>query len=89
MMSENKRVRFIITRQDSPETAPYQEEFELEYRPNMNVISALNGNSSKSGECKRGKNNSDQLGYELSGRSLRSLFNGNQRKATPILYSTS
>jgi succinate dehydrogenase / fumarate reductase iron-sulfur subunit len=39
-MSE-KIVKFIITRQDSPETAPYQEEYELNYRPNMNVISAL------------------------------------------------
>lgn len=36
-----KTVKFIITRQNSPETAPYQEEFEIPYRPNMNVISAL------------------------------------------------
>jgi succinate dehydrogenase / fumarate reductase, iron-sulfur subunit len=40
-MSENKTVRFIITRQDSPDTESYSEEFELDYRPNMNVISAL------------------------------------------------
>ncbi|RIW37740.1 succinate dehydrogenase iron-sulfur subunit [Bacillus salacetis] len=40
-MSENKTVRFIVTRQDSPDTESYTEEFELEYRPNMNVISAL------------------------------------------------
>jgi succinate dehydrogenase / fumarate reductase iron-sulfur subunit len=40
-MSENKTVKFIITRQDGPNTAPYQEEFEIPYRPNMNVISAL------------------------------------------------
>jgi succinate dehydrogenase / fumarate reductase, iron-sulfur subunit len=40
-MSENKTVRFIITRQDSPDTEAYTEEFELAYRPNMNVISAL------------------------------------------------
>ncbi|MGC4376184.1 succinate dehydrogenase iron-sulfur subunit [Fictibacillus sp. Mic-4] len=40
MMSQ-KTVKFIITRQNSPETAPYQEEFEIPYRPNMNVISAL------------------------------------------------
>lgn len=39
-MSE-KTVRFIITRQDRPDTEPYQEEFEVPYRPNMNVISAL------------------------------------------------
>ncbi|MEH7442384.1 succinate dehydrogenase iron-sulfur subunit [Bacillus sp. JJ1122] len=40
-MSEKKTVRFIISRQDTPDSAPYQEEYELEYRPNMNVISAL------------------------------------------------
>ncbi|MDP4155966.1 MAG: 2Fe-2S iron-sulfur cluster-binding protein, partial [Bacillota bacterium] len=40
-MSENKTVKFIITRQDGPNTAPYQEEFEIPYRPNMNVISSL------------------------------------------------
>ncbi len=41
MMSDKKSVRFIITRQDNPDSAPYQEEFEIAYRPNMNVISAL------------------------------------------------
>jgi succinate dehydrogenase / fumarate reductase, iron-sulfur subunit len=40
-MSEKKTVRFIISRQDTPDSAPYQEEFVLDYRPNMNVISAL------------------------------------------------
>ncbi|PFO10219.1 succinate dehydrogenase iron-sulfur subunit [Bacillus sp. AFS076308] len=40
-MSENKKVTFIITRQDSPDAAPFEETFEIPYRPNMNVISAL------------------------------------------------
>ena len=40
-MAEAKEVVFIITRQDSPESAPYEEEFAIPYRPNMNVISAL------------------------------------------------
>lgn len=40
-MSENNTVTFIITRQDHPDSQPYQEEFKLPYRPNMNVISAL------------------------------------------------
>ncbi|GLY10155.1 succinate dehydrogenase iron-sulfur subunit [Bacillus badius] len=40
-MSENKTVRFMITRQDTMDSAPYEEEFVLPYRPNMNVISAL------------------------------------------------
>lgn len=37
----NKTIRFIITRQDTPDSAPYDEEFNLPYRPNMNVVSAL------------------------------------------------
>lgn len=36
-----RKVKFIITRQDGPETKPYTEEFELDYRPGMNVISSL------------------------------------------------
>ncbi|WP_173915905.1 succinate dehydrogenase iron-sulfur subunit [Halobacillus sp. Marseille-Q1614] len=40
-MSENKTITFIITRQDDPESAPYEETFEIPYRKNMNVISAL------------------------------------------------
>ncbi|MED4600452.1 succinate dehydrogenase iron-sulfur subunit [Paenibacillus validus] len=37
----NKKIKFIVTRQDSAESKPYTEEFEVPYRPNMNVISAL------------------------------------------------
>ncbi|WP_281889325.1 succinate dehydrogenase iron-sulfur subunit [Paenibacillus sp. YYML68] len=37
----SKKVKFIVTRQDAPESKPYTEEFEIPYRPNMNVISAL------------------------------------------------
>lgn len=37
----SKSVKFIITRQDNPETNSYTEEFEIPYRPGMNVISAL------------------------------------------------
>lgn len=40
-MSEHKMVSFIITRQDTADSTPYGEEFEVPYRPNMNVISAL------------------------------------------------
>ncbi|WNB93223.1 succinate dehydrogenase iron-sulfur subunit [Bacillus sp. NEB1478] len=36
-----KMVKFSVTRQDSPDSAPYIEEFEIPHRPNMNVISAL------------------------------------------------
>jgi succinate dehydrogenase / fumarate reductase iron-sulfur subunit len=40
-MSENNTITFIITRQDSPDSAPYEETFKVPYRENMNVISAL------------------------------------------------
>jgi succinate dehydrogenase / fumarate reductase iron-sulfur subunit len=36
-----KTVKLIISRQDGPDAAPFTEEFEVPYRPNMNVISAL------------------------------------------------
>lgn len=33
--------RLIVTRQDGPNETPYKEEFDIPYRPNMNIISAL------------------------------------------------
>ncbi|HLS66271.1 MAG TPA: succinate dehydrogenase iron-sulfur subunit [Pseudogracilibacillus sp.] len=40
-MAEQKTVTLIITRQDSPDSNPYDETFHVPYRPNMNIISAL------------------------------------------------
>ncbi|MYL29108.1 succinate dehydrogenase iron-sulfur subunit [Halobacillus halophilus] len=40
-MSENKMITMIIKRQDDPDHSPYEEKFEIPYRENMNVISAL------------------------------------------------
>lgn len=40
-MAETKKIRFEVVRQDTPNSAPYTEKFDLDYRPNMNVISAL------------------------------------------------
>ena len=37
----NKIVSFRIKRQDSPESKPYWEEFELPWKPGMNVTSSL------------------------------------------------
>ncbi|MFY0545383.1 succinate dehydrogenase iron-sulfur subunit [Brevibacillus sp. H7] len=37
----DKLIHLIITRQDSPDSTPYKEEFKIPYRPNMNVIGAL------------------------------------------------
>lgn len=41
MADENKKIRLIITRQDTPDSNPYEETFEVPYRDNMNVISCL------------------------------------------------
>lgn len=40
-MSEQRTIRLIITRQDDADSQPYQEEFAVPYRKNMNIISAL------------------------------------------------
>lgn len=40
-VTETKKVQLEIFRQDTPESTPYWEKFEVNYRPNMNVISAL------------------------------------------------
>lgn len=39
--TENKKIKLIITRQDGPDAASYEEIFEVPYSLNMNVISAL------------------------------------------------
>ncbi len=36
-----KTIKLVITRQDGPDSQSYTEEFEIPYRPNMNVIGAL------------------------------------------------
>ncbi|MBP3962242.1 MULTISPECIES: succinate dehydrogenase iron-sulfur subunit [Paenibacillus] len=38
---KSKTVKLVITRQDAPNSGSYTEEFEIPYRPNMNVIGAL------------------------------------------------
>jgi succinate dehydrogenase / fumarate reductase, iron-sulfur subunit len=40
-IAAGRKVKFVITRRERPEAASYTEEFEVPYRPNMNVISAL------------------------------------------------
>lgn len=37
----SRQITLIITRQDGPDTKPYKETFQLDYRPNMNIIGAL------------------------------------------------
>ena len=33
-----KKVRFIIERQDGPNEKPYTQEFDVDYRPGLNVV---------------------------------------------------
>lgn len=41
MAEAQKTIHIIIQRQDSPDSKPYDEEFKIPYRKNMNIISAL------------------------------------------------
>lgn len=43
MATTQKTVKFEIKRQDSPETKPYYQEFEIPYQEGLNVISLLYG----------------------------------------------
>jgi len=36
-----EKIQLLIKRQDDPESEPYDEEFSIDYRPNMNIISVL------------------------------------------------
>ncbi|MEW6730572.1 MAG: succinate dehydrogenase iron-sulfur subunit [Acidobacteriota bacterium] len=40
-MTDRRTVRLIIKRQDNPESSPRWEEFDIPYRPNMNIIICL------------------------------------------------
>ena len=39
--NKNKTICFKVKRQDDPESQPYWEEFEINYRPSLNIISVL------------------------------------------------
>ena len=41
MAEQKKTVKFIIERQDSPTSKPYTQEFEIPYRPALNVVASL------------------------------------------------
>lgn len=74
-MSE-KTIRLIITRQDGPDAQAFDQEFEIPYRPNMNIISALMEIRRNPVDSKREPNNSDCLGYELLRGSMWCMFDG-------------
>ena len=40
-MADQKTVRLIIERQDGPNDKPYTQEFDVPYRPGLNIVAAL------------------------------------------------
>jgi succinate dehydrogenase / fumarate reductase iron-sulfur subunit len=40
--TQHKTILFKVKRQDGPNSSPYWQEFELPYKPNLNIISCLN-----------------------------------------------
>jgi hypothetical protein len=84
-----KTVLFEIERRNSTNEESYWEKFELPYRANMNVISALMEIRRNPVNMEGKKNHSSNMGYELPGRSVWRMFNGHQRQSTPVVYSSS
>ena len=56
--------------------SPYTEEFEIPYRPNMNVISALMEIQRNPKKAGRRQDGSGMLGIQLPGGSMRRLLHG-------------
>ena len=67
MADTKKTVHLIIERQDSPTGKPYTEEFEIPYRPALNVVAAL---------MEIQKNPSCSLGMQLLRKSMWCLYDG-------------
>ena len=84
-LKRSKTVKLIIKRQDTSDSKPYEETFEIPYRENLNVIACLM-------EIRRNpvnikvKNNTCCLGYELLRRSMWSMFYGYQWSCKTILF---
>lgn len=75
MADTKKTVHLIIERQDSPTGKPYTEEFEIPYRPALNVVAALM-EIQKNPVTKDGKNYSCSLGMQLLRKSMWCLYDG-------------
>ena len=73
-----KTVRLDIKRQNNPNSEPYREEFELRWRPGMNVISALMDIAMDPGASPWKADHADCVRLELSGRSLWVMRHANQ-----------
>jgi hypothetical protein len=73
-----------IKRQQRPDEAVRWEEYELRYRPHMNVIQCLRDIAEKP-YTREGKESTRKLRRELPRRSLRRLRHAHQRRTAPGL----
>ncbi len=83
---KQKTVKLIIKRQDTSDSKPYEETFEIPYRENLNVIACLMEIRRNPVNIKGEKNNTCCLGYELLRRSMWSMFYGYQWSCKTILF---
>ncbi len=82
---KQKTVKLIIKRQDTSDSKPYEETFEIPYRENLNVIACL-VKLDVTQLILKVKNNTRRLGYELLRRSMWSMFYGYQWSCKTILF---
>ena len=74
-MAEQRKVRFIVERQDGPTEKPYTQEFEVAYRVGLNVVAALM-EIQKNPVTVDGK----RVGVQLPREGLRCMHDGHQRQ---------
>src|ERR1700682_2672118 len=78
-MANTKPVRIKIKRQLTPTAKTSWEEFEIPYKPNMNVTSALMEIAANPHYPRRQADHACHLRFELSRRNLRLLRHADQR----------
>ena len=76
----NKTVAFEIKRQANPDAPAVWEKFELEWRPGMNVISAMMEIAANPVTADGQRDDADHLRLELPGGDLRVVRDADQRQ---------
>ena len=80
-----KTVEIHIKRRANPDAPQYWEQFEIPYRPNLNVISCLM-EIQKNPVTKDGQaDHAARLGHELSRTGVRHLHDGHQRTRAAVV----
>ena len=81
-------VKVRIKRRDNPDSKIYSETFEIPYRRNLNVISALMDIRKHPVTADGKKNHAAGLGHELSGAGLRDLPDGDRRPCAAVVLGS-